>query len=254
MLELFGEFLGTSILILLGNGVVANVNLKNTIGENAGWIVITTGWGLAVFTAVFMTADMSGAHINPAVTIGLAFAGQFPWVKVLPFILAQMLGAMFGAWMVYIFYRDHFKVTEQPGMRRACFCTAPAIKNTRNNFFSELIGTFVLVLAVLLVTLPEFQIEGMETTKVGLGSLGAVPVALVVFVIGLSLGGTTGYAINPARDLAPRIVHALIPMKNKDDQGWSYAWIPVFGPVTGAVLAALAYYVIVALETAKDIL
>ena len=244
MLEYFGEFLGTFILILLGNGVVANVNLKNTIGENQGWLVITTAWGLAVFTAVFMTADMSGAHLNPAVTIGLAAAGLFDWIKVAPFIVFQMLGAMLGAFMVYIFYRDHFKITEKPGMRRSCFCTAPAIKNFRNNFFSEMVGTFVLVLAVLLITLPEFEIPGHESTKVGMGSLGALPVALVVFVIGLSLGGTTGYAINPARDLGPRIVHALIPMKNKDDRGWWYAWVPVFGPVAGALLAALVYFLI----------
>ncbi len=241
--ELYGEFLGTFILIFLGNGVVANVNLKSTYGSAGGWIVITTAWGLAVFTAVFMTADISGAHLNPAVTIGLAAAGLFDWVKVIPFILAQMAGAMFGALMVYVFYRNHFKITETPGMKRACFCTAPAIKNTRNNFFSEMMGTFVLVLGVLLVSLPEFQMEGMASTKVGMGSLGAVPVALVVFVIGLSLGGTTGYAINPARDLGPRIVHALLPFKNnKDDNGWGYAWIPVIGPSTGAVLAALVYF------------
>lgn len=245
--ELFGEFLGTSILILLGNGVVANVNLKNTYGNGGGLIVIATAWGLAVFTAVFMTADLSGAHLNPAVTIGLAAAGLFDWVKVLPFIAAQMAGAMLGAWMVYLFYSDHFKITEEPGMKRSCFCTAPAIRNLRNNFFSEMIGTFVLILGVLLITLPEFQMEGMESTKIGLGSLGAVPVALVVFVIGMSLGGTTGYAINPARDLGPRIVHALLPLKYKDDNGWDYAWIPVVGPVTGALIAALVYWVILIL-------
>lgn len=242
--ELYGEFLGTFILLFLGNGVVANVNLKNTIGNGSGWLVITTAWGLAVFTAVFMTADISGAHLNPAVTVGLAAAGLFDWIKVLPFIGAQMLGAMFGAFLVYIFYLDHFKITETPGMKRSCFCTAPAIKNTRNNFFSEMMGTFVLVLAVLLVTLPEFQIEGMGSTKVGLGSLGAIPVALVVFVIGLALGGTTGYAINPARDLGPRIIHALLPFNNKDDNGWGYAWIPVMGPIAGAVLAALIYFTV----------
>ena len=247
--ELFGEFLGTFILVLLGNGVVANVNLKNTIGEKSGWIVITTGWALAVFTAVLMTADLSGAHLNPAVTIGLAAAGLFSWGKVFPFIIAQMAGAMFGAVMVYIFYRDHFKITDTPGAKRACFCTAPAIRNLRSNFFSELIGTFVLVLGVLLITLPEFQLEGMQSTKVGLGSLGAVPVALVVFVIGLSLGGTTGYAINPARDLGPRIVHSILPLKYKDDNGWDYFWVPVLGPVAGAFVAALVYFIILTLTT-----
>lgn len=243
--ELFGEFLGTAILILLGNGVVANVNLKNTIGNSSGWIVITTGWALAVFTAVFMTAGLSGAHLNPAVTIGLAAASQFAWVKVVPFILAQIAGAMFGALMVYLFYIDHFKITTAPGMKRACFCTAPAIANTKSNFFSEAIGTFVLVLGVLLITVPEFQLEGMNSTKVGLGALGAMPVALVVFVIGLSLGGTTGYAINPARDLGPRIVHALLPLNAKDDNGWKYAWVPVMGPVAGCFLAAFTHMLIV---------
>ncbi len=242
--ELFGEFLGTFILVLLGNGVVANVNLKNTNGAGSGWIVITSGWGLAVFTAVLMTADLSGAHLNPAVTVGLAAAGLFDWIKVFPFILAQIAGAMFGASMVYLFYRNHFMITDTPGMKRSCFCTAPAIRNLPNNFFSEFIGTFVLVLGVLLITLPEFQLDGMQSTKVGLGSLGAVPVALIVFVIGLSLGGTTGYAINPARDLGPRIVHALLPLQNKDDNGWDYAWIPILGPVTGAIIAALVYYLI----------
>jgi len=245
--ELFGEFLGTFILILLGNGVVANVNLKNTIGEKSGWIVVTTGWALAVFTAVFMTADLSGAHLNPAVTIGLATAGLFSWAKVLPFIAAQMAGAMFGAFMVYFFYRDHFEITETPGAKRACFCTAPAIRNLSSNFLSELVGAFVLVLGVLLITLPEFQLEGMQSTKVGLGALGAVPVALVVFVIGLSLGGTTGYAINPARDLGPRIVHSLLPLKYKDDNGWDYSWVPVLGPVAGAIIAALVYFLILTL-------
>ncbi len=241
--ELYGEFLGTFILIFLGNGVVANVNLKNTYGHGGGWIVISTAWGLAVFTAVFMTADISGAHLNPAVTIGLAAAGLFDWIKVIPFILAQMAGAMFGAAMVYVYYRNQFKVTDTPGMKRACFCTSPAIKSKANNFFSEMMGTFVLVLGVLLVTLPEFEMEGMASTKVGMGSLGAIPVALVVFVIGLSLGGTTGYAINPARDLGPRIVHAIIPFRNnKDDNGWGYAWVPVFGPAAGALLAALIYF------------
>ncbi|MFV0591050.1 MAG: MIP/aquaporin family protein [Draconibacterium sp.] len=243
--ELFGEFLGTAILILLGNGVVANVNLKNTIGHNSGWIVITTGWALAVFCAVFMTADLSGAHLNPAVTIGLAVANHFAWGKVVPFILAQMAGAMAGAFLVYLFYRDHFKITTALGMKRACFCTSPAIPNKLNNFFSEMVGTFVLVLGVLLVTVPQFELGGVDATKVGLGSLGAMPVALVVFVIGLSLGGTTGYAINPARDLGPRIVHALLPLNAKDDGGWNYSWIPVLAPIAGSILAALVYAIIV---------
>lgn len=244
MIELFGEVLGTFILILLGNGVVANASLNKTYSKGAGWIVITAGWGMAVFVAVLVTADLSGAHINPAVTLGLAFSGLFAWAKVVPFILAQMLGGMLGALTVYIFFRNHFEITTEPGTKKNCFCTAPAIRDYRNNFFSEIVGTFVLVLAVLLITLPELEYQSFGSTKVGLGSLGALPVALVVFSIGMSLGGTTGYAINPARDLAPRIVHTLLPLKNKDANDWSYSWIPALGPVAGAGLASLVYFLI----------
>lgn len=244
MIEYFGEFLGTMILILLGNGVVANVNLDKTHSFGAGWIVITFGWGMAVFVAVLVTADMSGAHLNPAVTLGLAFSGLFDWVKVAPFIFFQILGAMTGAFVVYIFFKNHFKITETPGAKKACFCTAPAIRNFKNNFFSEVVGTFVLILAVLLITLPQLEYQSLGSEKVGMGSLGALPVALVVFSVGLSLGGTTGYAINPARDFGPRIVHTLLPLKNKDDNDWQYAWIPIAGPVTGAALAAAIYLLI----------
>lgn len=244
MIELFGELLGTFILILLGNGVVANVNLEKTHSQGAGWIVITAGWGMAVFVAVLSTADLSGAHINPAVTLGLAFSGLFEWAKVIPFILAQIIGAMLGAFTVYVFFRNHFTITETPGAKKACFCTAPAIRHHRNNFFSETVGTFVLVLAVLLITMPQLEYESFGSTKVGLGSLGALPVALVVFALGLSLGGTTGYAINPARDLGPRIVHFFLPLKNKDDSDWQYSWIPVLGPVAGAAIASIVYYLI----------
>lgn len=244
MFELFGEVLGTFILILLGNGVVANVNLNKTHSYGGGWIVIAAGWAMAVFVAVLATADISGAHINPAVTLGLAFSGLFEWSKVAPFILAQMLGAMLGAFTVFIFFRNHFKITTTTGAKKACFCTAPAIRHYRNNFFSEMIGTFILVLAVLLITMPQLEYESFGSTKVGLGSLGALPVALVVFSLGLSLGGTTGYAINPARDLGPRIVHAFLPLKNKDDNDWKYSWIPIFGPVSGAALASLIHYFI----------
>lgn len=244
MIEYFGEFLGTSILILLGNGVVANVNLEKTYAKGAGWIVITAAWGMAVFVAVLATADMSGAHLNPAVTLGLAFSGLFAWAKVLPFILAQILGAMFGATLVYIFFKNHFDSTSEPGAKKACFCTAPAIRNYSSNFFSEVVGSFVLILAVLLITLPQLEYESLGSAKVGMGSLGALPVALVVFSIGMSLGGTTGYAINPARDFGPRIIHTLLPFKNKDDNDWSYAWVPFFGPIVGAALASLVYLLI----------
>lgn len=243
--ELFGEFLGTFILILLGNGVVANTNLNDTHSFGGGWIVITFGWSMAVYVAVLVSGDLSGAHLNPAVTLGLAFSGLFGWIKVLPFILAQLLGAMAGASMVFLFFKNHFNRTITPGSKRACFCTAPAIQNNVSNFLSEIVGTFVLILAVLLITLPQLDYQSIAGQKLGMGSLGALPVALVVFSVGLSLGGTTGYAINPARDLGPRIVHSLLPLKIKDDNGWDYAWIPVFGPVAGAFAAAMVYLFIV---------
>lgn len=246
-LQLFGEFLGTFILILLGNGVVANVNLDKTYGNGGGLIVITAGWGMAVYVAVLATADLSGAHINPAVTIGLAIAGLFEWIKVVPFILAQIFGAMLGASCVYLFFKNHFKITETAGMKKSAFCTAPTVRDTPNNLFSEFMGTFILILAVLLISLPDLNYENLGSDHVGLGSLGALPVALVVFSIGMSLGGTTGYAINPARDLGPRIVHALIPMQNKDDNDWKYAWIPILGPIAGAAFAALVYIFILQL-------
>lgn len=244
MIEYLAEFIGTFILILLGNGVVANVVLKNTKGEKGGWILISAGWGMAVFVAVLSIGSISGAHINPAVTLGLALSGLFAWSQVIPFILAQMLGAMTGGYLVYLFYYEHFKITEDADTKMACFCTAPNIRNKKNNFLSEAAGTFILIFAVLFVNLPSVEIEGIDNVKVGLGSLEALPVALVVFAIGMSLGGTTGYAINPARDLGPRIIHALIPMKGKKDSDWSYSWIPVLGPLTGSGLAALLYYLI----------
>jgi len=242
MTEYFAEFIGTSILILLGNGVVANVNLKKTGGENSGWIVISAGWGMAVFVAVLVVGPYSGAHINPAVTISVALAGLFEWSKVPGFILAQLLGAMMGGFFVYAFYKDHFNATEDTNAKKACFCTAPGLRNLPRNFLSELIGTFVLIASVLFMSLREVQIEGIDNVKVGLGSLEALPVGLVVFAIGMSLGGTTGYAINPARDLGPRIIHLLLPIKGKRDSDWSYSWIPIFGPFTGAIIASLLYF------------
>jgi glycerol uptake facilitator protein len=244
MSEYFAEFIGTMILIVFGNGVVSNVLLKNTKGENAGWIVITAGWGMGVFVAVLAIGDISGGHINPAVTLGLAVAGLFEWTKVIPFIISQLLGAIAGSYIVYLFYYKHFKATENPELKLACFCTMPNIRSYWNNFLSEVIGTFILIFAVLSIHLPSIEIEGLNNAKVGLGSLEALPVGLLVFGIGLSLGGTTGYAINPARDLGPRLVHASLGMKNKRDSDWAYSWIPILGPFVGALLAAGLYYLI----------
>ncbi|MGJ8733349.1 MAG: MIP/aquaporin family protein [Cellulophaga sp.] len=235
MTPFIAEIIGTAILILLGGGVVANVVLKNTNGHNSGWIVITTGWALAVYVGVVIAGPYSGAHLNPAVSIGLAIASKFAWSKVPMYILAQFIGAMLGATTVWLTYKNHFDATEDADAKKAVFCTAPAIKNTFTNVFSEVIGTFVLLLTIFYfsdATLTE------SNTTIGLGSVGAIPVAFLVWAIGLSLGGTTGYAINPARDLAPRIVHALLPIKNKAKSDWSYAWIPVVGPILGASLAA----------------
>ncbi len=231
-MEVFiGEVLGTFILICLGAGVCANVALAKTGGNNSGYIVITWGWGIAVFVAVFITGSISGAHINPAVTVGLAAAGQFPWSQVPAYITAQFIGAFLGATSIWLQYRDHFDATDDPATKLGVFSTAPSIPNTLNNVYSEILGTFILVLGVLYIATPE----------VGLGALDALPVGLLVFGIGMSLGGTTGYAINPARDLGPRIAHAVLPIKGKGDSNWQYAWVPVVGPIIGAVIAALVF-------------
>lgn len=233
MNEIIAEVIGTFILLLLGNGVCANVSLKQTYGNNSGWIVIAFGWGIAVFVAVFIAGSVSGAHINPAVTLGLAIVGKFPWAKVPIYILAQMMGAFLGAFLTYVTYRSHFSATDDANVKLGIFSTGPAIKSPFNNFLSELIGTFTLVFAVF------FLVEGE-----GLGSLSALPVGLLVLGIGLSLGGTTGYAINPARDLGPRIFHAIAPIKGKRDSNWGYAWIPVLGPLAGASLAGGLFIII----------
>ncbi len=240
MNELIAEFIGTFLLILLGNGVVANVVLKDTKGHNGGWIVISLGWGLAVFVGVTVAGPVSGAHINPAVTLGLAAAGKFAWARVLPFIAVQMAGAAAGALMVWLFYRHHFNRTENALSQLACFSTTPAIRKPLNNFLSEVTGTFVLVFVILYISGPTIALESQEV-KLGLGTLGALPVALLVTAIGLSLGGTTGYAINPARDLGPRIMHTILPMEHKGSSDWNYSWIPVAGPITGALTGALLY-------------
>ena len=243
MNPLLAEFLGTFILVLIGDGVCANVNLRNTKGSNSGWLVITTGWGLAVFVAVMCTKQYSDAHINPAVTIGLAIADKFSWDLVAGYLLCQFSGALLGAVFVYLFYVQHFKITDDTNAKLGAFCTAPAIRGTVPNVFGEIVGTFVLVLAVLLAANATVTMDGesARVLKVGLGAVGAVPIGLIVFAIGIGLGGTTGYAINPARDLGPRVAHAILPIPNKRDSDWSYAWIPVVGPVLGGVIAAAVY-------------
>ncbi|MCB1776525.1 MAG: aquaporin family protein, partial [Candidatus Competibacteraceae bacterium] len=199
------------------------------------WIVITWGWAMAVFVAVFTVAAFSGAHLNPAVSVGLAIAGKFEWARVPIYVLAQFIGAFIGSFLVWLMYRLHFAATEDQNLKLAVFCTGPAIRDTVSNLLSEIIGTFVLVFAVLFLAVSVF----------GLGALDALPVGLLVLAIGLSLGGTTGYAINPARDLGPRIMHAILPMPGgKRDSDWGYAWIPVVGPILGAVLAGLLYLVL----------
>jgi len=232
------ELIGTMFLILLGNGVVANVVLKGTKGNNSGWIVVTTGWALGVFTGVVIAGPYSGAHLNPAVTIGLAIAGKFDWLDAPMLILAQFIGAMLGALLVWLMYRDHFIVTKDPGLKAAVFCTSPAIEGRVSNLISEIIGTFVLIFVIFYFSNAEF---GVDKTPIGLGSLGAIPVTFLVWAIGLSLGGTTGYAINPARDLGPRIMHALLPIPEKGNANWNYSWIPVVGPIIGAAIAAVLY-------------
>ena len=238
------EFIGTAILVLLGNGVVANVLLSQTKGKDAGWVVISAGWGFAVYTAVLCVDEFSGAHINPAVTIGLAVAAKFDWSLTPGYIVAQVAGAMTGAVMVYFFYKPHYDATKDADLKLATFSTAPNIRTLPWNFFCEVVATFVLVYAVLLVSDPAFKIRGessSEEVHVGLGSIGALRVGLIVFAIGLSLGGTTGYAINPARDLGPRIAHTILPVSGKRDSDWSYAAVPVAGPIAGGILAALLY-------------
>lgn len=223
-----GEIIGTALLILLGDGVVANVILNKTKGNNSGWIVITFGWAIAVFVGVFVASKASGAHLNPAVTIALAMLNKVSWSSVPEYIGGQMIGAMIGSIAVWAAYGKHFFQTGDTDIKRAVFCTAPAIRSTWNNLVTEIIGTFVLVFGVLFIIAPSSS----------LGALDALPVALLVLGIGLSLGGPTGYAINPARDLGPRIMHAILPIGKKGDSDWNYSWIPVVGPIIGACLAA----------------
>jgi glycerol uptake facilitator protein len=228
MSPFFAEFFGTSIIIVFGGGVVANVLLDKTKGNNSGWIVITSGWAVGVFTGVLIAAPFSGAHLNPAVTLALVLANKFS-LSLLPlYVCAQLLGAMFGAFLVWLAYKKHFDATADADSKLGIFCTTPNIRSYWYNVLTEIIGTFVLALAVLYMAKPD----------VGLGALNALPVALVVLGIGLSLGGPTGYAINPARDLGPRIMHFFLPIPMKRDSDWKYSWVPVLGPLIGAAAAA----------------
>ncbi|MCH8558833.1 MAG: aquaporin family protein [Balneolia bacterium] len=252
MSPFIAEIVGTAILILLGNGVVANVVLNDTKGNNSGWIVITFGWGMAVFAAVFTVGQFSGAHINPAVTVGLATAGLFDWNMVAPYIAAQVAGGFIGAVLVWLAYKDHFAATEDGPAKLAVHSTGPAIRNLPMNTVTEIIGTVMLVFGVFYIASPGFidietgemltaiVIDGQEV-GFGLGALSALPVGLLVLGIGLSLGGPTGYAINPARDLGPRIAHAVLPIPNKGSSDWGYSWVPIVGPLIGAVIAALLF-------------
>ncbi len=234
------EFIGTAILLLLGNGIVSNVSLSKTKFTNqTPLITITTAWGFAVFVAAFITGQFSGAHLNPAVTIGLMVAGKFSSDLVLGYIMAQLFGAMFGSFLVYVYYLDHFKETKDENAVMGSFCTSPAIRNNPSNLFSEFLATFILIFGILYIVKPNIIIEGMEA-NFGIGALDALPVGILVWVIGLGLGGTTGFAINPARDLGPRIIYQLIPRKNKISD-WAYSWIPVVGPSLGALAAGLLY-------------
>jgi glycerol uptake facilitator protein len=237
MSPFLAELLGTMLLIILGDGVVANVVLNRTKGQNSGWIVITTGWAFAVTVAVYAVGTFSGAHLNPAVTIGLASIGKFSWALVPGYIGAQMLGAFIGATIVWLAYLPHWRETPDPVAKLAVFCTGPAIRSPVSNIVTEVIGTAVLVLGVLAILTPK-NLNPDYGWSVGLGP---ALVGVIVWAIGLSLGGPTGYAINPARDLGPRIAHALLPNSGKGSSDWGYAWIPVVAPIVGGIIAAFLY-------------
>jgi glycerol uptake facilitator protein len=233
MNKFFAEFFGTAMILVFGSGVVSNVLLSKTKGNNSGWIVISFGWAVGVFTGVLIAASVSGAHLNPAVTIALVLAGKFSVSQAPLYICAQLLGAMFGSGLAWLAYKKHFDATDDADAKLAVFCTMPNIRSYWYNLITEIVGTYILALAVLYMAQPE----------VGLGALNALPVAIVVLGIGLSLGGPTGYAINPARDLGPRIMHFLLPIKNKRDSDWEYSWVPIVGPIIGASLAALMFVI-----------
>ena len=227
------EFIGTTLLLLLGNGVVANLVLKESKGYNAGWLTIAIAWGLAVMLAIYAVGKFSGAHLNPAVTLGLAVAGKFDWNELPMYIVAQVAGAMLGSALVWLHYKPHWQKTPDEATKLAVFCTAPAIRNTTSNLISEIIGTAVLMLGLLFIGANEFT-----------AGLNPVIVGLLIVSIGLSLGGTTGFAINPARDFGPRLVHFILPIPGKGNSDWGYSWIPVVGPMIGAALGAFIYQMI----------
>ncbi|CAM3560563.1 MIP/aquaporin family protein [Zobellia roscoffensis] len=236
MLIYLYEFIGTALLILIGNGVVANLVLKGTKGPDTGWTGISLAWGIAVFIGVYVSADVSHAHLNPAVTLALATAGKFSWGLVPGYMVAQVLGAMMGNFMIWLSYKKHYDATEDQGAILATFCTGPAIRSPFWNFVTEAIGTFTLVFGIFFIAGGSFGEEAIS-----LGALDALPVALLVMGIGFGLGGPTGYAINPARDFGPRLLHSILPLKGKGSSDWGYAWIPIIAPLFGAFIAALAY-------------
>lgn len=241
MTPFIAEIIGTMLLILLGNGVVANCLLKGTLGNNGGWLLINLAWGLAVYVAVVVAGPISGAHLNPAVSIGLAVAGKFAWGEVGSYVLAQFIGACLGSILVWLSYRDHYAATDDVDAKLGTFATGAVYRNPVFNVLTELIGAFVLVFTALYIAGPSFEAKGISDVSFGLGAVGALPIALTVVVIGMSLGGATGYAINPARDLGPRVMHSILPIGKKRDGDWSYSWIPIVGPVLGATAAALLY-------------
>ena len=238
------EVIGTMLLVLFGNGVVANVVLARTKAGEGSWLLINAGWGVAVFVGAFSANQFSGAHLNPAISVAMLVAGKMAIGEMFLYIIAQFVGAIIGAALVFAFYRLHFDVTDNADAKLACFSTAANIPGNLQAFFCEVVGTFALILPIFLMVTPTLMESGapVDTDPIlGLGSLGLLPVALLVFGIGMSLGGTTGYAINPARDLGPRLVHFILPIRGKRDSDWGYAWVPVVGPVVGGVLAAVLY-------------
>lgn len=238
------EFLGTMILVLMGDGVCAACTLNKSKAQGAGWVVITFAWGFAVMCGVFIAGPYSGAHLNPAVSVGLALAGTFPWASVAPYIAAQLLGGFLGAVLVWVFYKYHFDASsDNPDGMLCCFCTMPAIDKRGNNLFSEILATFVLVFIILAIG-TSGNTAHMGDAPIGMGSLGAFPVTCLIIALGMSLGGTTGYAMNPARDLPPRLAHALLPIKSKRDSAWAYSWVPVVGPLVGGIIAAGLYLLV----------